>query len=111
LVRGDGIAREVKTADECVRIEPALAARRDWIVGGTYTATDETGDAHKFTQALAARGAERGIAFRCGGNVEWIAVADGAARSVRMVNEIDRKEVVAADAYVVCLSSHSPKLL
>jgi len=111
LVRRYGIAREVKTAEECVALEPALAARRDWIVGGTYTATDETGDARKFTQALAALGAERGIAFRYGVTVESLAVADGAVRGVRMVNENERKEVVAADAYVVCLSSHSPKVL
>ena len=92
-------------------LEPALAARRDWIVGGTYTATDETGDARKFTQALAARGAEHGIAFRFGVTVESLAVADGAVRSVRLVNEDERKEVLAADAYVVCLSSYTPMLL
>jgi D-amino-acid dehydrogenase len=111
LVRRYGIAREVKTAGECVALEPALAARRDWIVGGTYTATDETGDARKFTQALAARGAELGITFRFGVTVESLAVADGAVRSVRLVNEDERNEVVAADAYVVCLSSYTPKLL
>jgi D-amino-acid dehydrogenase len=40
LVRRYGIARELKTAEQCVALEPALAARRDWIVGATYTATD-----------------------------------------------------------------------
>jgi D-amino-acid dehydrogenase len=111
LVRRYGIAREVKTPEDCVALEPALAARRDWIVGGTYTATDETGDACKFTQALAALGAERGIAFRFGVTVESLAVADAAVRGVRMVNESERKEVIAADAYVVCLSSHTPQIL
>ena len=111
LVRQYGIAREVKTAGECVALEPALAARRDWIVGGTYTATDETGDARKFTLALAALAAERGVAFRFGATVESLAVAEGTICGVRMVNETNRKEVLAADAYVVCLSSHTPKLL
>ena len=111
LVRGYGIGREVKTAQECVALEPALGARRDWIVGGTYTATDETGDARKFTQALAALGAARGIAFRFGVTVESLATADAVVRGVRMVNESGRKEVAAADAYVVCLSSHSPRVL
>ena len=111
LVRRYGIAREVKTAAECVALEPALAARRDWIVGGTYTATDESGDAANSRRKLAALGAARGIAFRFGVTVESIAVADGAVRGVRMVNENERKEVVAADAYVVCLASHSPKVL
>ena len=111
LVRGYGIAREVKTADECVAVEPALSARREWIVGGTYTATDESGDAHKFTRALAALGAERGIEFRYGVTIESIALADNAVRGVRAVNEANRKEVLAADAYVACLASYTPKLL
>jgi len=111
LVRGYGIAREVKTAQECTALEPALAARRDWIVGGTYTASDQTGDAHKFTQGLAALGATRGVAFRYGVTVESIAIAAGAVCGVRIVDAENRKEVLAADAYVVCLSSHTPKIL
>jgi D-amino-acid dehydrogenase len=111
LVGQYGIAREVKTADECVALEPALSPRKDWIVGGTYTATDESGDARKFTQALAALGAERGIDFRYGVTVESIATAGNAVRGVRAVNAENRKEVFAADAYAVCLSSYTPKIL
>jgi D-amino-acid dehydrogenase len=111
LVRGYGIAREVKTPEQCVALEPALGVRRDWIVGGTYTATDESGDAYKFTRALAELGAERGIEFRYGVTVESIATADNAVRGVRAVNEAQRKEVLVADAYVVCLASYTPKLL
>ena len=111
LVRQYGIAREVKTPAECAALEPALAARRDWIVGGTYTPTDESGDAHKFTQALAALAAERGVAFRFGVTVESLAVADGAVGAARIVNESNRKEVTAADAYVVCLGSYAPRVL
>ena len=98
LVGRYGIAREVKTAQECVALEPALSPRRDWIVGGTYTATDETGDARKFTQALAALAAERGVAFRFGVTVESFAGASGTVGGVRMVNASNRKEVLAADA-------------
>jgi D-amino-acid dehydrogenase len=101
----------VKTAQECVALEPALGPRKDWIVGGTYTATDESGDARKFTEALAALGAERGIDFRYGVTIESIAVAGGAVCGVRSVNAANRKEVFAADAYVACLSSYTPKLL
>lgn len=111
LVRGYGIAREVKTPGECVRIEPALAARREWIVGGTYTASDETGDARKFTQGLAALAAERGVVFRYGVTVESLAVVGDSVAGLRAVDEHDRKEVISADAYVACLSSYTPKLL
>src|SRR5262249_53508243 len=84
LVRQYCIAREVKTAEECGALEPALAPRRDWIVGGTYTASDETGDARKFTQALASRGAERGIVFRYGVVIEALEVTGGSVSGVRV---------------------------
>jgi len=115
LVRQYGVGRELKTAEECVALEPALAPRRDWIVGGTYTATDETGDARKFTQTLASRGAERGIVFRYGVTIEGFAVAGNSVSGVRVRihenQEGDRSELLTADAYVVCLSSYSPLLL
>jgi len=111
LVRRYGVAREVKTADECIRIEPALLSRREWIVGGTHTASDETGDARKFTQGLAALAAGRGVAFRYGVTVESLAVAGDSVAAVRALNEHNRKEVLSADTYVVCLSSYTPKLL
>ena len=111
LVRRYGVARELKTAAQCVAIEPALGRRREWIVGGTYTATDESGDAHKFTQALAERAVGHGVAMRYGATIESIAVAGGSVCGVRVVNEQGRKEVLAADAYVACLASYTPLLL
>lgn len=111
LVRQYGIARELKTAAECIAIEPSLGNRRDWIAGGTYTASDETGDARKFTQSLAALAMQRGVTFRYGMTVESLAVAGGAVSAVHAVDELQGREVLAAGAYVVCLSSYTPKLL
>jgi D-amino-acid dehydrogenase len=111
LVREYGVAREVKSADECVAIEPALGKRREWISGGTYTATDETGDARKFTQALAALAVERGVDIRYGVTVESLAVAGGALAGVRTVDALGHSAMLTADAYVVCLASYSPLLL
>jgi D-amino-acid dehydrogenase len=111
LVGQYGVTREVKTAAECVAIEPSLGSRRDWIAGGTYTASDETGDARKFTQSLAALATERGVRFRHGVTVESLAVAGGVVSGVHTVDAQRGKEVLAADAYVVCLSSYTPKLL
>jgi D-amino-acid dehydrogenase len=111
LVRQYGIARELKTAAECIAIEPSLGPRRDWIAGGTYTASDETGDARKFTQSLAALAMQRGVTFRYGVTVESLAVAGSAVSAVHTVDEQQGREVLAADAYVVCLSSYTPKLL
>src|SRR6185369_15929069 len=115
LVRSYGIARDVKTAAECVAIEPALETRRDWIVGGTYTASDESGDARKFTQGLAARSFARGVVFRFGVTIDSIDVAGGAVSGVvahvATADGEPRRQLLTADAYVVCLSSYTPRLL
>jgi len=57
LMRDYGCDRVVKSAAECLAIEPALAESTVPIVGGTYTADDESGDARKFAMALARRAA------------------------------------------------------
>jgi D-amino-acid dehydrogenase len=111
LVRQYGIAREVKTAAECIAIEPSLKARRDWIAGGTYTASDETGDARKFTQSLAKLATKRGVTFRYGVTVESLKIAGGLVSGVHTNDEKHGRGVLAANAYVVCLSSYTPKLL
>ncbi len=111
LVRQYGIAREVKTASECIAIEPSLEARRDWIAGGTYTASDETGDARKFTQSLAALATKRGVTFRYGITVESLKIAGGLVSGVHTIDEQRGRGALAADAYVACLSSYTPKLL
>ncbi len=111
LLREFGAWREVKTAAECVALEPALAACHDRIAGGLYAASDESGDACRFTQELARRAAARGLAFRGSTAVEAIAVEGGAVRGVRCTDADGRAEVLAADAYVVALGSCSPLLL
>ncbi|MDQ6917640.1 MAG: D-amino acid dehydrogenase [Pseudomonadota bacterium] len=111
LVRQYGIAREAKTAAECIAIEPALRHRRDWIAGGTYTASDETGDARKFTQSLAALAAQRGVVFRYGVTIESLAADGGMVSGAHAFDEQHGREALGADAYVVCLSSYTPQLL
>ena len=63
LMRKYGVSRQVVTRDELLRIEPAFKAFAHRIVGGTYTASDESGDARVFTQALAQRCIARGAEF------------------------------------------------
>ncbi|MBS3934685.1 MAG: FAD-dependent oxidoreductase, partial [Sulfuritalea sp.] len=48
LMRRFGCDRVVKSAAECLAIEPALGASTVPIVGGTWTADDESGDAQRF---------------------------------------------------------------
>jgi len=110
LMRRYGCDRDVKTTDECVAIEPALGPSRNAIVGGIYTATDESGDARRFTCDLAERAAARGVAFRWNTQVQALAGAGGTIAGVQCVHD-GRFEMLAADAYVVALSSYSPFVL
>ena len=111
LMRELGCDREVKTADECVAIEPALAHVRERIAGATYTPTDESGDAHLFTQRLAALAAARGVDFRYGHTVLALDRAGGEIGGVRVADERGRVSVLKADAYVMAMGSYSPLLL
>jgi len=63
LMRDHGVDRRVLGRDEVLQIEPALKAFGANIHGGTYTPSDESGDARVFTQKLARRCAERGAKF------------------------------------------------
>lgn len=107
LMRQYGCDRVVKTAAECLAIEPALAGSTVPVVGGTFTAEDESGDAHKFTQVLAERAAERGVSFRCGETIAEILQANGRIVGVRLASG----EILSTDAYVVALGSYSAPLL
>lgn len=53
LMRRYGCNRNVVDREKVLEIEPALAEHADEIVGATYTAEDESGDALKYTQSLA----------------------------------------------------------
>jgi D-amino-acid dehydrogenase len=111
LMRELGCDRQVKTADECVAIEPALAAARSSIAGATYTPSDESGDAHLFTQRLAALAAAKGVTFRYGHTVLALERAGEEVTGVRVADSDGRVSSLKADAYVVAMGSYSPLLL
>ena len=110
LMRGYGLDREPKTPDEAVMIEPALAHIRSRIVGATYTASDESGDAHKFTAALAKMANARGAQFLYGRTVQGVRMAGGMVDGVVVKPGEGPEETMRADAYVVALGSHAPLL-
>lgn len=106
-MRRHGAQREVLSASECLALEPALGHSRVALAGGVFAPSDETGDAQRFTQALAAMAAARGVEFRYGAVVSGVELEAGRARGARVA----RGNVVAADAVVVALGSYSPRLL
>jgi D-amino-acid dehydrogenase len=111
LLRKSGGEREVKTAEECLAIEPALAHAADDIAGGTYAAADESGDAHKFTARLAALAAAQGVGFRYGRSIKRLEAHRGRIESVVLADPAGGDDRISADAYVVALGSYSPLVL
>ncbi|MDE2598110.1 MAG: D-amino acid dehydrogenase [Rhodocyclaceae bacterium] len=107
LMREYGCDRVVKSVEECMQIEPALRHSNVKLVGGTYTAEDESGDARKFTQVLAQKCADHGVVYRYGESVAALQAEAGRISGVRMQDGT----VVQADAYVVACGSYTPLLL
>ena len=107
LMREFGCERVAKTAAECLVIEPALAASTIPVVGGTYTAGDESGDAWRFTETLARQAAVCGVRFRHGETVVGLNLDRGRVASVRLASG----ENLGSDITVLALGSYSPLLL
>lgn len=107
VMREFGCERVPLSAAECLSTERALAASTLPIVGGTYTAADESGDARRFTEALAQRAAARGVKFRYGEAVTALERENG--RLVRV--HLASGEVLVPEVTVLALGSHAPLLL
>ena len=110
VMRHLGLDRLTVDAEKCLKIEPALAGARELLVGGDYTRSDESGDAHKFTQALAEQARAIGVDFRFGMDIERIA-SGGSKIAAVVVRGKEGAELLTADAYVVALGSYSPLLM
>jgi D-amino-acid dehydrogenase len=115
LMRELGCPRQSIGTDEVVALEPALAAMRDRIVGGDFTASDESGDVYQFTSGLAAHAASGGVEFRYNTTITRL-LTEGAGSSARItgaevIDANGRHQVLQADAFVVALGSFSQPLL
>lgn len=109
IMRDLGCDRQVIDADRAIELEPALAPVRDRIAGGTYTADDESGDARKFTQALASRCQQAGVEFLYGTEILDFDRAGGRILGVLALRE-GKHETLRADSYVLSLGSFSAVL-
>ena len=105
IMQEGGHAIEVVDRDRAAAIDPALAPSKSKIAGGVYCPTDGSGDAHKFTQALSALCAERGVRFRFETTAQRLETEGD--RVERVVT--DRGEL-SADTFVMALGSYSPLL-
>jgi D-amino-acid dehydrogenase len=111
VMREHGCEIELLDADACVRIEPALAASRHRLVGGSFTASDESGDAHRFSVGLAKLAAARGVSFMTETRILGLDQAGGRIESVRVVDANGTPSTLRADACVMALGSYSARML
>ncbi|MEO8021756.1 D-amino acid dehydrogenase [Polaromonas sp.] len=109
LMREYGCELDMKTPDECIAIEPALAATRDKLVGGSMTASDESGDAHQFTAKLAALCASAGVEFLYNTRIVGARKEGDSLLGVQIANADGIVSEVQSDAYVMCLGAYSPQ--
>jgi D-amino-acid dehydrogenase len=106
-----GLKVDALSAKECIVLEPALAPAEAKLAGGTYTASDESGDAKLFTERLAALAEQHGVVFRYNTHVTDLARTNDRITGVMVRLETGETIELKADAYVVALGSFSPLLL
>ena len=103
-----GCDRRVISADEAVRLEPALRHIRPRLAGATYTAEDESGDANRFARELVARCEADGVQFLMSHTVTALREAGGRIDHVEATDAEGRFQRVRGDAYVLAMGSLSP---
>ena len=109
LIR-NGERRDVLSVADAVKIEPALTHTASTLAGAIYAPHDESGDAYKFTVALAEKAAKMGVEFHYGTTVERIEKTGGEVSGV-VVRDSKGERTATADAYVMALGSYSPAML
>jgi D-amino-acid dehydrogenase len=132
LMQKYGVNRQVLGRDAILNIEPALKSFASHIVGGTYTASDESGDARVFTQKLAALCQSKGAEFlfehevlklnksqsKGENTIKSIAVQAVNTLAIGQNRDVNRHKAtkyemktLTADAFVVACGSYSAPLL
>jgi D-amino-acid dehydrogenase len=112
LMRRYGVERKVVSAQELLRIEPAFKSFAANIVGGTYTASDESGDAREFTRQLAQRCGQLGAQLLFGHDIMSLHKLGNAIDSVALrARSTGVERQIHADAVVVACGSYSAPLL
>ena len=106
ILREGGQHMEALDGAGVARIEPAFETSRTPVAGGVYCPGDESGDAHKFTSALADRCRAAGVQFRYGATVVGLD-ADGDRVTGVLLADGNRIE---ADEVVLALGCWSPQL-
>ena len=112
VMRAHGVDRRVLSRDEVLKVEPALRAFGHNILGGTFTPSDESGDARVFTQKLAQACIARGATFLYGHDILALQREGQAISGAQIANvRSGQKTVIKGDAFVAAMASYTPQLL
>jgi D-amino-acid dehydrogenase len=103
-----GSVQAVLTRDECLDLEPSLAAAARRLVGAIYTPSEEVGDCRTFCSELkrVLRAPPYGVEFRLGAEAYPLKANNGRLSGVQLA-----KENLEADLYVVCAGPGSRRLV
>ncbi len=101
-----GIVFEVVDGAGAVRLEPALAPIGERLSGGLYFPNDESGDAQRFCELLAAASAAQGVRFEYDSTVKRILRSDDRVLGLSTVAGAYHE----ADAFVLAAGSYSAPL-
>jgi len=101
----EGLDLKALSPAEAARLDPALADNTGKFAGAIYCPSDESGDAHVFTQELAERCRAGGVTFRFNTRVTGFRMGSNRVDAVRT----DQGDIVG-DAYVVALGVRAAAL-
>ena len=113
LMRQYGVQRRLVSREELLKIEPAFTPYSDQIAGGTFTETDESGEARVFTEKLAQQCEGAGVEFLYQHQILSLQPArQGQPATVQIrANDCGAARTLSADAVVVACGSYTPLLL
>ncbi len=106
ILKQHGVAFQLLDRSGYLQHEPALAEVQHKFVGALHLPGDETGDCHRFTQALAEKAKAIGVQFRFGTAIEAVESSGGRISGVRT-----RAGTFDADRYVLALGSYSTRMV
>jgi D-amino-acid dehydrogenase len=105
-----GVPFEHLDPDGCARVEPALAAVKDNLLGGLRLPHDETGDCQLFTTNLAVKAKALGVQFMQNVKINRLLTENSQLIGVEIDADTDR-QILKAEHYVVALGSYSRELM
>lgn len=106
LLAAHGQKQEILDPDAVARLDPVFEPVRHRIAGAVHDLTDSSGDARRFTEALAAICQARlGVTVRCGTRVLALRVEGD-----RVAAAVTDRGPLTADHYVLALGAEAPRL-